>query len=57
MDSGIVTGFLSIGLLMLGNLVGMAFTYGKLTQMVSDLARRVDRLDRIVNNIPKEDKT
>ena len=35
--------------LLIINLTGVAFIYGKLTQTVHDLCRRVDRLEKLNN--------
>ncbi len=47
MDNAI--GFISIGLLILGNIVGLAFAYGRLTQKQVDIAERVTKLETSVN--------
>ena len=35
------------------NIAGVAYSYGKLSQKVSDLCRRLERVEKIFNN-PKE---
>ena len=48
MDSQIA-GFVTLGLLAICNLLAFAYGYGKLTQKVNDLCRRLDRLERRQN--------
>lgn len=48
-------GFVSIGVLLLCNLTLAAYSFGKLSQRVSDLSRRVERLEHILNCRPHED--
>jgi len=47
-------GFISIGTLVVINLILAAFSYGKLNQSVSDLCRRVERLESRVLGPPPE---
>jgi hypothetical protein len=50
MDSGIIGALIGIAFLTLVNIAVIAYTYGKITQTVAELCRRVLRLERIYNN-------
>ena len=43
-------GFVSIGLMVLVQIIIFAFGYGKISQKVSDLCKRVEGLEKKVNN-------
>ena len=43
-------GFVGIGLMVLVQIVMFAFGYGKISQKVSDLCKRVEGLEKKVNN-------
>jgi len=46
-----MTGFIALGILIIINIVLVAFTYGKLSQSVKDLTRRTGAIeDKYVNN-------
>lgn len=49
MDGGIVAALIGLGALVIINIVAVAYSYGKLSQKVSDFCGRVDRLEKIVN--------
>jgi len=50
MDGGTV-GVIS---LLVVNIAVAAYSYGRLSQKVNDLCRRVDRVEKIINNTGKE---
>lgn len=50
MDGGAVVGFVSIGVLTAGNIVLVAYNFGKIKQKVDDLCGRVGRLEDTQNN-------
>lgn len=56
MDGGACAGFVSIGVLMVGNMVVVAYSYGKVKQRVEDLCGRVTRLEDAYNNRTKRKK-
>lgn len=41
----IATGFISLGILVLTNVIIVAYSYGKITQSVADVCRRVERVE------------
>ena len=43
-------GFVGIGLMVLVQIIMFAFSYGKISQKVSDLCKRVEGLEKKVNN-------
>jgi len=43
-------GFVGIGLMVLMQIIMFAFGYGKISQKVSDLCKRVEGLEKKVNN-------
>lgn len=43
-------GYIAVIVLIVTNIGLVAFSYGKLTQKVKDLCRRVDKLERSVNS-------
>ena len=45
MDGNII-GFISLGILVVTNLILTAYNYGRLNQSVSDLCRRVDNIEK-----------
>ena len=49
MDGGIVAALVALGGLVIINIIAVAYTYGKISQKVSDFCQRVDRLERIKN--------
>lgn len=49
MNSGLIGGLCTLGGLIVVNIVIAAFSWGKLTQQVKELCRRVTRLERIIN--------
>ena len=42
-------GFIGIGALLIVQLVGFTYGYGKLTQKVNDICRRLNRIEKIEN--------
>ena len=42
-------GSASIVVLVVANIAAVAFSYGKLSQKVNDLCRRIDRVEKAVN--------
>lgn len=44
-----VSEFAIIVFLLIGNIIVMAISYGKLQQKVKDLCRRVDRIEKHIN--------
>lgn len=50
MQPAIIAALISVGVLIICNIVQVAYTYGKLSQKVSDFCQRVDRLEKIVNH-------
>ena len=53
MVEGMLIGFITVGFLMLVNIMIVSYTYGKLTQQVKDLDARVARLEKGSNSISK----
>jgi len=51
MNETMIIGFISLGFLMLINIVAVAFSYGRLKEKVEDLATRVRRLENLSNNV------
>lgn len=49
MDTGITAALIGIGMLVIINIVAVAYSYGKLSQKVNDFCQRVDRLEKIEN--------
>ena len=49
MYESLILGLLGIGILVIINIAMVAFSYGKLSQKVSDTCRRIDRLEKIIN--------
>ena len=50
MDSGILLGFIGIGLIGVANIATVAFVFGKIKQKVDDLCVRVERLEDVQNS-------
>ena len=50
MDNAIVGALIGVAVLVIINIVMVAFTYGKLTERVIDHDRRIERLEGILNN-------
>ena len=48
MESGVLVGFISVGFLVILNLLLAAYTYGKLSEKVQGLCDRVDKLENKV---------
>ena len=48
--SGEIVGFLSLGLLILINIIMVAVSYGKYSQKIEDLGARVTRLENKIFN-------
>ena len=48
MDSFVV-GVVGLSLAVAGNIGAFAYCYGKLSQKVDDLSRRIERLEKIIN--------
>jgi len=46
-------GFISIGILVIINLIVVAFSYGRISQSVADLNHRVERLEKLYDGIKK----
>ena len=38
------------------NIAGVAYSYGKLSQKVSDLCRRLERVEKVINSPEEGDK-
>ena len=51
MDGMMIIGFITLGVLMLINIVAVAVSYGRLREKVEGLAARVKRLENISNNV------
>ncbi len=49
MDSGLLAGFITLGGLMITNIVIVAYSFGSLKQQVKGLGGRVERLEDIQN--------
>ena len=49
MMDGNTIGFIGVALLVLTNIAAVAYSYGKLSQKVNDLCRRVTRLENACN--------
>lgn len=54
MMDGQTIGFVALGVLMCFNLTAVAYSYGKLTQSVKDISRRVGKLEAIQGCKPDE---
>ena len=39
-----------VGLVMVGNIVAFGYCYGRLTQRVDDIIKRLDRVEKILNS-------
>jgi len=50
MSPEILFGFVSIGFLVIVDIVIVAYSYGKLCQKVADACRRITRMERIINH-------
>ena len=50
MTGSIVGALIGVSVLVIINIVMVAFTYGKLTERVLDHERRIGRLEKIVDN-------
>ena len=50
MSVEVLFGFVSIALLVIIDIVIVAFSYGRLCQKVADACRRITRLERIINH-------
>lgn len=50
MSVEVLFGFVSIALLVIIDIVIVAFSYGRLCQKVADACRRISRLERIINH-------
>ena len=50
MTGSIVGALIGVSVLVIINIVMVAFTYGKLTERVLDHERRIDRLEKILNS-------
>ena len=50
MDGGIFQGLCTIGGLVIVNIVVVAYSYGKSTQQLADLCRRVTKLENKIKN-------
>ena len=46
METTIITALIGLGTLMALNLAGVAYSYGKLNQKVSDICRRLTNLEK-----------
>ena len=51
MEAGILVGFISVGFLVVLNLLSVAYTYGKLSEKVQGLCDRVDKLESKVFSV------
>ena len=49
MDGGAIAGFATIGVLVVGNAVYVAYSFGKVKQKVDDLCGRITRLEESQN--------
>ena len=56
MSESLLGGIMGIALLVIINIVLVAFSYGRLSQSVSDLCRRMDRVEKIINNSGEKEK-
>ena len=56
MDSTIIGAIIGVIVLVLINIAVVAYSYGKVCQKVSDLCRRVSRLEQLANNNCNEGK-
>lgn len=54
MDGGAIIGFTTIGVLIVGNITVVAYTYGQLKQKVDDNRERLSRLEKLWNNKEKK---
>lgn len=52
-----LVGFASIGILVVIQIALFSFGYGKLKQKVDDHCRRLDRIEKLVNNSFRETKS
>lgn len=50
----IAIGFVSIAILVIGNIVAMAYTYGKLVEKVKTHDRRLETMEKVVGLIQTE---
>lgn len=57
MDWGAIAGFTSIGLLIICNMIVVAYSYGKVKQKVDGLCQRVGRLEDAVYDNAKKEKS
>ncbi len=49
-------GTAAVIILVVINIAGVAYSYGKLSQKVSDLCRRLERVEKVINNPEEGDK-
>ncbi len=54
MDGPALTGFIVIGIIGLGNIATVAYTFGKIKEKVDNLCGRVKRLEEIHNSIDRD---
>ena len=53
MEYGTVIGFISLGILIIINLLVVSFSYGRISQSVTDLNHRVERLEKLYDGIKR----
>lgn len=51
METTIVGSFIGVGFLTVVNVAVIAYSYGKMSQSVRDLSKRVERIENIFNHI------
>ncbi len=51
MESSMIIGFVSIGILLIGNMVAFAYGYGKICQKVKDHHERLARIEGILTSL------
>ena len=56
MSASVLLSFIGIALLVVINITAVAFSYGRISQKVNDLCRRVDRIERIINHTGIKEK-